>query len=981
VSGPPVLARDPSWVPQSEIVTAPGEGGTLPPLDDVSPGGAAEDVLTAKAREGASSNGAPRDAAQVPAPADAPPARDEGADAPAAPKSEGERTVIVDPATLSALREEKAKAPASGKPLLGDVATYDPTQAMDSEDTAPSSVTGDSAIAEMLENIPDAETAAPPVVLPRVEMTAQATEAIARQYEQQLRRELQRKLAQNERSFLSRHFKKLIVATAVLVLGGVGGGVYLYIMSVKGAQFLADYLAKARNAVAKDTASSYRAALKGPLPDAVKLDKQNAEAFALQAYASAVLYAEHGQSTEDRMNALAAAANPKVPERFPGIALAVKALVAEPAAKEAARREVLQSKLTEPELQELAGRLLLERKDTRGAEERFTRALEASPERKNVRAWVAWAKSLRERQEYARAAELYLQAKAGSPQHPEAVVGLAECRDALGQQAEEALQDLEGLKDDGLDPQMLARKQLVEGRLLTEVGRADAAVKLLADGWKRHPTRSFDYHLAYGLAARGAGQMDVAQKAFEAALKERPKSEEAREGLGRVLIARDREREVLGRLPADADSKRVRLVRGIALAKLGDIPRARAELLASQLKEAGVYLARLDAAESLADKAQGWLEDSLKTAKKARATMQVALGDVLWQRGQVEKARGHFEEAMKDPLEYEAPCALGRLLVSLGRIDEAIAPLTQAMQRNPSHGEARDALGRVLLWRGRVDEALKVFEGWQADNPGNAAAQRGLGLALLRAGKLREADAVLARALRLDPRDPEAAMLRGLVQHARGDLRGGLASLERAAAKPGKKGALASCALGRTLLKEGKPDRAAKAFVGAKRDPAAADCAAIGAHAVRAAAPSKTAAKDLSELAQGARDVEDRVFASATLARVLLSTGALKEARVAAEAAVAAAPKSPAGHAALALVAFRQKDEAAAKDALLKEAELDAGDAGAQLLLGDLLSRSNNAKDLARASEAYGAYVRVAGNTPDAARARRAIAELRRKVR
>ena len=103
-------------------------------------------------------------------------------------------------------------------------------------------------------------------------------------------------------------------------------------------------------------------------------------------------------------------------------------------------------------------------------------------------------------------------------------------------------------------------------------------------------------------------------------MKQKPKSEEAKEALGRVLLGRDRERELLQRF-ADDSGRRMALLRGIAWGRLKDWKRARAELTRTSVSgkfpiEAVAWLALADAAEGEPDKAQTVLEKTLGAAKR-----------------------------------------------------------------------------------------------------------------------------------------------------------------------------------------------------------------------------------------------------------------------------------------------------------------------------------------------------------------------------
>src|SRR5690606_20835583 len=119
---------------------------------------------------------------------------------------------------------------------------------------------------------------------------------------------------------------------------------------------------------------------------------------------------------------------------------------------------------------------------------------------------------------------------------------------------------------------------------------------------------------------------------------------------------------------------------------------------------------------------------------------------------------------------------------------------------------------------------------------------------------------------------------------------------------------------------------------------------------------SRTAVKDLTKLLKEPLSSWDRALALATLARVRLVTGPLKEAKENAEEAVAAAPHSGRAHLARGLVALKQKDDALAKESLLKAAELEPAAGPVRLALGDYLARENDTELLKRAVKEYEAF-------------------------
>ncbi|HET9450862.1 MAG TPA: tetratricopeptide repeat protein, partial [Aggregicoccus sp.] len=714
-------------------------------------------------------------------------------------------------------------------------------------------------------------------------------------------------------SLLERHGPKLALALVAVVVLGVGAGVFLTRRAAQGGQTLGATLDQAERALGEDTPESLERAL-SLLALAQDMDEDSTRAWGLRAHAHALRFSEYGQSPEERRLALEALAQPGVREEQPALALVTDLRVADDRARAAARKALLAARLDSAEVYALAGQLALQDDDAKAAVRHFQRALALSP--RHVRALVSLGGYYLEHGDLPNARKVYETAREASPQHPAVRVGLAEVRLALGQELPRALADMEALGKalgeaqgkggSALPDGLRERRVLAHARLLSELGRHPEARALLAA--QPQGRRSFEVQLALGQVARVAGDLEAAQRAFEAALGLRAGREEALEGLGRTLVDRDREREALSRL-AQAPGRRLALVRGAAWARLGEWKRSRAELARTRVAdryppEAVVYLALADAAAGSTEQARSVLERTLAAAKGARGPVQVALGRVYLQQGQRERARTQFEAASKDPLDYEGACALGRLLLSLGLPDLALAPLERAVARNGFHGEARDALGRTLLALGRAPEALKQFEAWQLDNPGEARAQRGFALALLHAGRLPEAQAAAARALKLEPKDAETHRLRAVLAFRAGDARGGFAALERSN-KLDPHSAETFCEIAHAFGRQGNAAGAQKAFEAARREGPEASCGQVGEHwALLPAGGGRPAARTLQQLSTKAPSAWERAFAQAALARVLLEAGALKEARAAAQEAVRLDPQSGRSHLALGLVAL-----------------------------------------------------------------------------
>lgn len=813
----------------------------------------------------------------------------------------------------------------------------------------------------------------------RLEST-QAAQVVAAQYEKELREKLE--ASRTGPTFWQKNAIKLASAAVVLISLVVGGAVFLNIRGKTNNLNLAGMLKAASQQIAKDTVTSYRQA-RSELALAVDLDSGSTEAWALTAYSAALLFAEHGRGSDDRRAAEEALGRKDVAERFPGHALAARYLIADAKAREGLRREVLDSKVDAAEVHELAGRILMGtgRGEARPAVERYKKALELNG--RNVRALVAMADYYREADDHPSALKFYEAAAGVSPDHPGRVIGWGESILETSGDVAAALAAVEKLVEpESLSPDLLGRKELVHGRLLSASGRHDLALLRLGEGARAFRALGFEFQLALGQANRAAGKLAAAEQAFEAALKLRPRSEEAREELARALLARDREREVLSRFPSEEGARKVSLVRGIAHARLGEWKKARAELVRTEVagrfpSEAVAYLALADAAEGEPERAQEVLEKALAATRRPRPFLRLALGNVYWQRGLLDKARAQFEAALEDPTDHEGGCALGRLLIRTGETDRAIEALAASVRRNGAHAESRRALIRAQLAAGRHADALKEAQAWVLDNPTAPSVQKDFALAQLFSGKLKEAEAAIDRAVRSDPRDAEAFRIRAQILFARGDLKTGFSALQRAN-KLNPKDPETFCEIGRAFLRQGKKDLAEAAFGAAEREDEDSYCAAIGLEAIDLPAGSRAAAKELLQLAAAAPSSWDRVNARALASRALLGAGALKDARKEAEEAVLAGPTSAQAQYALGLAALRGKDLATATAAFSRAVQLDAGDPEILLALADALAASD--AELPRAVAAYEAFLRLGADGPQLSRVRKALPGLRKKA-
>jgi cellulose synthase operon protein C len=828
----------------------------------------------------------------------------------------------------------------------------------------------------LLDEIPDALEPLSSVEAPKVELNTVATEAIAREYEKELRHKLAKKQA--EKTFLQRNGGKLVGVGFVLVaLAGVGA--FLATRQRYGGKDLPSTIAEARTALNADTRLELQRGL-AALGNAQKMDAENSEVWALTAYANAVLFAEHGGDSAAKQRAVDALAHPGVRDAWPELGLVSDWLLAEGAQAAQARQAIVASQLDKTDVHAAAGRILLDEGKPDEALKRLTRAAELLA--LNVRAVVALGDYYLAERDWDSAYRFFSSdAAKASPLHPARMLGLAEARLELGKEQAESLAEIEKLTGNtGLPSTLATRREMVLARLLASQDRNAEGVKVLEAAAKEYGSKSYETDLGFGVAWRATGNMKAAQESFEAALKKNPKSDDAKEGLGRVLLARFRERELLTRL-TDTDAKRIAMVRGIAQVRLSEWKKARAEFSKTQVSgkypaEAVIYLALVDASEGEADKAQKLLEKLVESAKRNKPATQVALGKVYWQRGDLKKARSVLEDAAGDPFDSDGNALLGELLLSLGIPDAALDPLKRAVDRNSSHGPARHNLVRTLLALGQLADALRMAEAGAEDNAASADGQKDLALALLYNGKSKEAADIAAKMIKPDTTDSEAFRIKAQVLFARADGKSAFTSLERSN-KLNPKDAETFCEIGFGFYRQGAAETAAKAYEAAAREDAKSVCAQVGPFHARPFGP-KSAADKLEQLGKTAPTAHDRAFALATAARVQLSLGQLKEARENSDKAVELMPFYGVSHFAAGEVAKRQKDDARALDAYNKAVLYEPSWGAARLALADALAKSGD-ENLPKAIAEYETFLIVSQSESDVSRVKKTLSTLKKK--
>ena len=156
--------------------------------------------------------------------------------------------------------------------------------------------------------------------------------------------------------------------------------------------------------------------------------------------------------------------------------------------------------------------------------------------------------------------------------------------------------------------------------------------------------------------------------------------------------------------------------------------------------------------------AAGRRADDGQAAARGRGETQALVRRVLAAldagcQGDAEKlCRAAFDAMVAlEPDNPEAHASLAVALRRLGRLDEAVAALRQAIRLAPGRAAAHADLGHALAGLGRLAEAAAAFHEAARRDPGDADAHANLGAALLGLNRFGEAAAACAEAVRLAP--------------------------------------------------------------------------------------------------------------------------------------------------------------------------------------------------------------------------------------
>ncbi len=291
-----------------------------------------------------------------------------------------------------------------------------------------------------------------------------------------------------------------------------------------------------------------------------------------------------------------------------------------------------------------------------------------------------------------------------------------------------------------------------------------------------------------GLAHLDAGRVDSAERLFRSVLQSEPGNPEANHALGTLAVRQGKPQSALSFLTAalKADPQRgqhwLSFAEALLLAgQAGDaraifenavargfsspemaalkprIDRATIYWNALKLQRAGhsVEAERLYAAVLLPG--PGDIDKRLVVSQLAEAGVSAAdaysnFGGLMIGLGKPDQAVAHLTEALRqNPDHIHAHSNLSMLLNDLGKPVEAIVHATAALRQDPDFADAHNNLGNGLLETGRLDEAARHFREAIRLKPDYVLAWNNLAKVFQGQGKIAEAIANYRTAISLDP--------------------------------------------------------------------------------------------------------------------------------------------------------------------------------------------------------------------------------------
>jgi len=330
-----------------------------------------------------------------------------------------------------------------------------------------------------------------------------------------------------------------------------------------------------------------------------------------------------------------------------------------------------------------------------------------------------------------------------------------------------------------------------------------AAMLPMADGQTPKPQALDRASEAFkaGVAARAAGNLELARTRFGEVVRLAPKIAEGHQALAAVLVELGKTDEAVPEFEAalklKPDDPAIKTDLALAYAKGGN-PSKALPLFAA------VYATRLDPAQSVVDAAfcEAYARELVAAGKPdeaiqlfgaavergaPRADLADMIGSLYAMKGKWTEARPQFEQAVAiDGTAVLPRIHLGIVLREQHEIGDALATLAEAVQMAPGNAMAQFEYGRTLVAAGKDEAATTSLTEAAKLNPQLPGVQNELAMALQRQGRQDEAIPWFRQAVEREPKNVAALTNLGLALTLTGKAKEGLDYYARAAAEAPK---------------------------------------------------------------------------------------------------------------------------------------------------------------------------------------------------
>jgi tetratricopeptide (TPR) repeat protein len=319
--------------------------------------------------------------------------------------------------------------------------------------------------------------------------------------------------------------------------------------------------------------------------------------------------------------------------------------------------------------------------------------------------------------------------------------------------------------------------QVLLGNALAGLKDLDGAVGELKEAIKLDPANTLGY-VSLGSIEKAAGRTGEAEAAFKKAIETDPTSITAQLSLANFYWATRRAPEALDALhlafKLEPNHPLVNQMLALFLVTMGKP--AEAEPYFRKLVEvthddrAKLTLADYYVASGRSQDALPLLQQLL-SSKQSRTAAELRYAELDFRENRKDEGRRRLDDLLKrEPGNAAALVLKGQMLLSDGKIDDAVASLQAAVSADTSSAEAHFALGRAYLAKNDHGRAVEAFNETSRLNPRAVGAQLELSRLELAAGRVDNSIQFAEQAMKNagDASDARLALVRGLI--ARRDI-------------------------------------------------------------------------------------------------------------------------------------------------------------------------------------------------------------------